>query len=78
MAEAYEFKDDDVIAPETYGQSGHPHEAFAWLRKNDPPVVARIERDLLCLDPRTVLPEQEPTLIAAVLACLQELGAVID
>jgi cytochrome P450 len=36
MAEAYEFHDDDVIAPETYGRSGHPHEAFAWLRKNDP------------------------------------------
>lgn len=38
MAEAYEFQDDDVIAPEVYGRCGHPHEAFAWLRKNDPPV----------------------------------------
>ena len=36
MAEAYEFQDDDVIAPEVYGRIGHPHEAFAWLRKNDP------------------------------------------
>ena len=36
MAENYEFHDDDVIAPETYGRIGHPHQAFAWLRANDP------------------------------------------
>ena len=32
----YVFKDDDVISPEIYGESGHPYEAFAWLRRNDP------------------------------------------
>jgi cytochrome P450 len=32
----YEFHDEDVIAPEVYGRSGHPHQAFAWLRANDP------------------------------------------
>ena len=36
MAEAYNFQDDDVIAPEVYGRIGHPHEAFSWLRRNDP------------------------------------------
>lgn len=38
MAEAadYTFEDDDVIAPEVYGRTGHPHEAFRWLRANDP------------------------------------------
>ncbi|MFW6094351.1 MAG: cytochrome P450 [Pseudomonadota bacterium] len=36
MAQAYAFQDDDVIAPETYGRIGHPHQAFAWLRANDP------------------------------------------
>lgn len=36
MAENYQFHDDDVIAPETYGRIGHPHQAFAWLRANDP------------------------------------------
>ena len=36
MAEAHEFHDEDVIAPEIYGRIGHPHEAFAWLRANDP------------------------------------------
>jgi len=55
-----------------------PDRLAARLRKNDPPIIARIEYGLLCLDPRTVLPEQEQTLIAAVLACLQEPGAVID
>lgn len=36
MSEAYEYSDEHVIAPEYYGEYGHPHEAFAWLRKNDP------------------------------------------
>ena len=36
MGTAYQFHDDDVIAPEIYGRIGHPHEAFAWLRQNDP------------------------------------------
>lgn len=33
------------------------------LRQGEPPVIARIERDLLLLDLRTVLPEQEPALL---------------
>jgi L-seryl-tRNA(Ser) seleniumtransferase len=36
------------------------------LRCGDPPVIARIEEDRLLLDPRTVLPGQEQTLLAAV------------
>ena len=36
MNAGYTFHDDDVIAPEIYGRIGHPHEAFAWLRANDP------------------------------------------
>lgn len=38
MAEArdYVFQDDDVISPAVYGRSGHPHQAFRWLRANDP------------------------------------------
>lgn len=35
-----------------------------WLRKLDPPVIARIEHDRLVLDLRTVLPEQDRTLSA--------------
>ncbi|MBX3705854.1 MAG: cytochrome P450 [Pseudomonadales bacterium] len=36
MNQSYQFHDDDVIAPEIYGRIGHPHQAFAWLRANDP------------------------------------------
>jgi len=36
MAQTHAFHDADVIAPEIYGRIGHPHEAFAWLRANDP------------------------------------------
>jgi L-seryl-tRNA(Ser) seleniumtransferase len=50
---------------------GSPDALSARLRENEPPVIARIENDLLCLDPRTVLPAQEQALLAAVLAAVQ-------
>jgi L-seryl-tRNA(Ser) seleniumtransferase len=34
------------------------------LRRLTPPVIARIERDTLVLDPRTVLPTQDTQLLA--------------
>jgi len=40
-----------------------PDELARRLRACDPPVVARIEDDALVLDPRTVLPEQDPDLL---------------
>jgi L-seryl-tRNA(Ser) seleniumtransferase len=43
------------------GQSAAATEA--WLRSLDPPVVARIEHDRVVLDLRTVLPDQESTLV---------------
>ena len=36
MSESYQFHDNDVIAPDVYERGGHPHQAFAWLRANDP------------------------------------------
>jgi L-seryl-tRNA(Ser) seleniumtransferase len=36
------------------------------LRRGDPPVIARIEKDACCLDPRTVLKGEDETLIDAV------------
>ena len=42
----------------------------ARLRRGDPPVVARLERDQLLLDLRTVLPEEDDTLLAALRAAL--------
>ena len=38
------------------------------LRKSDPPVLARIGRDALLLDLRTVFPEEEEELLAALQA----------
>ncbi len=40
------------------------------LRASDPPVIARIERDTLLLDLRTVFPEQEDALAAALAAAI--------
>jgi len=40
------------------------------LRSGNPPVVARIERDMLLLDPRTVRPQEDRALIAALKAAL--------
>jgi L-seryl-tRNA(Ser) seleniumtransferase len=40
------------------------------LRLGRPPVIARIERHHLLLDPRTVLPEEDASLVAAVRAAL--------
>lgn len=46
-----------------------PNAAAARLRACEPPVIARVADDRLLLDPRTVLPEQD----ALVLAALKEL-----
>jgi L-seryl-tRNA(Ser) seleniumtransferase len=45
----------------------------ARLRAGHPAVVARIVDDALCFDPRTVLPEQDELLLAAILAARQAL-----
>ncbi len=48
--------------------SGDPVEMEAKLRAGTPPVIARIENDHLLLDLRTVLPEEEEELAAALQA----------
>ncbi len=47
-----------------------PDKFLGKLRKHTPPVIARTENDQVLLDPRTVLPEQEPVLLAALAAFL--------
>lgn len=47
-----------------------PNRFLARLRSGLPPVVARVEADRVALDPRTVLPEQEGALLAALQALL--------
>jgi L-seryl-tRNA(Ser) seleniumtransferase len=42
-----------------------PTAAAAALRRGDPPVIARIERELLLLDPRTVDPNDDETVLRA-------------
>ncbi|HBY98522.1 MAG TPA: L-seryl-tRNA(Sec) selenium transferase, partial [Chloroflexi bacterium] len=45
-----------------------PDGVAARLRAQQPAVVSRIEDDRLVFDPRTVLPEQEESLLAAIIA----------
>jgi L-seryl-tRNA(Ser) seleniumtransferase len=42
------------------------------LRADDPPVVARVEHDALLLDPRTVRPDEDRALVAALKSALGE------
>jgi L-seryl-tRNA(Ser) seleniumtransferase len=49
-----------------------PDRLAARLRAHEPPVIARIEDDVLCLDPRTVLPEQDEILLSAILASVEQ------
>ena len=51
-----------------------PEAILEGLRRQDPPVVGRIEADRVLLDPRTVLPEEDPLLLRAVQAALAGLG----
>ncbi len=46
----------------------------AALRRGEPPVIARIEKDECCLDPRTVLSGEDETLIDAVEAAARSAG----
>jgi len=48
-----------------------PNALAARLRRADPPVIARVEDDRLALDPRTVLPDQEPILMDRLQALLR-------
>jgi L-seryl-tRNA(Ser) seleniumtransferase len=48
-----------------------PDRVAARLRASDPPVITRIEDDHVVLDPRTVLPEQEATLLPLVAEAMQ-------
>jgi L-seryl-tRNA(Ser) seleniumtransferase len=48
-----------------------PNQFLAKLRQASPPIIARVLDDLVVLDPRTVLPEQEGALIATLKAIRQ-------
>ncbi len=42
------------------------------LREANPPIIARVQEDLLLLDPRTVLPWQEESLLTSLQTILFE------
>jgi L-seryl-tRNA(Ser) seleniumtransferase len=42
----------------------NPNRYLSSLRHLNPPIIARMEKDMVVLDPRTVLPEQDQTLLA--------------
>ncbi len=48
-----------------------PDRFMAGLRRASPPIIARIEDDRVLFDPRTVLPEQEATLLRNLLVILE-------
>lgn len=50
----------------------NPNRFLARLRQARPPVIARLQDDRLVFDPRTVLIEQEPHLLAALRASLSQ------
>lgn len=50
------------------------HELARLLRSSEPPVVARIEHNRLVLDPRTVFPEEDAALLAALRNSLSSLA----
>ena len=54
-----------VLALSCEGSEGGPEAVMKRLREAKPPVVARIEDDQVILDPRTVLPEEEDSLLTA-------------
>jgi L-seryl-tRNA(Ser) seleniumtransferase len=54
--------------------SGPASRLAAALRHGDPPVIARIDKDACCLDPRTVLKGEDEPLIDAVEVAARSLG----
>jgi L-seryl-tRNA(Ser) seleniumtransferase len=52
------------------GDGAYVSDVARRLRRSDPPVVVRIERDAVLLDPRTVLPGEDSIVVRAVKAAL--------
>jgi L-seryl-tRNA(Ser) seleniumtransferase len=47
-----------------------PNRFLAQLRSVKPPVIARVENDLVLFDPRTIFPEQEGALLVGIKSAL--------
>ncbi|MGA9531902.1 MAG: L-seryl-tRNA(Sec) selenium transferase [Anaerolineales bacterium] len=53
----------------------HPDRLAAALRAADPPLIARVENGAVVLDPRTVLPSQDPTVLTALRGAMTAVSA---
>jgi L-seryl-tRNA(Ser) seleniumtransferase len=56
------------------GEGAYASDLAKRLRTGEPAVVARVERDAVLLDPRTVAPHEDKALVAAVTAALADLA----
>ncbi|MFZ6030539.1 MAG: L-seryl-tRNA(Sec) selenium transferase [Chloroflexota bacterium] len=59
-------------------EAAAPTRFLAALRRHTPPIVARLEDDSILLDPRTVLPEQEPSLLQALSVLIREKFFIVE
>ncbi len=59
-----------VLAVSPSGTVTSPEALLALLRRQDTPVIGRIEEDTVRLDPRTVLPEQDDAVVEALAIAL--------
>lgn len=55
-----------------------PGRFLARLRQGDPPIVARVERDRVLLDPRTVLEEEQPALLRLLARLLKDASSEVQ
>ncbi len=62
--------DDEAAGPASSG--GRASRLAALLRCGTPAVVARVDRDVLLFDPRTVLPGEDAALLAAIQRAFQQ------
>ncbi len=53
-------------------EAADPEEIRTRLRENDPPVIARVQKDTVLLDMRTVFPDEDRLLVEALERCLSE------
>ena len=68
-----DLEDEDAARPASPG--GSASRLAARLRRGTPAVVARVERDLLLFDPRTVLPGEDAALLEAIVTAFAPGGA---
>ena len=57
----------------TINPNGSPDSFLAAMRRSEPPIIGRIENDMIKFDPRTVLPGEDDALLASIKSAFEEL-----